>query len=241
VREWNRRGLLGRRRGDRARVQIVEEQRESASTPDGSVQSRQAAEVRAARRDLDPIWTPEYLERLGRTYWLYLSRISLGLLRVVYTHDSRQVVLITRPFVLLRFHAPEYDISPTRGVVTWRIERGLLVARKGRGRGFLRLCVERPPESLEPGLPDDEITVHVSSEVENFYPTIAAPGVRGLIGRIMRAVYRITQLRLHVLVTHGFLRSLARLELPPSAVGALAPGPAEADPGGRATSPSARP
>jgi hypothetical protein len=35
-------------------------------------------------------------------------------------------------------------------------------------------------------------------------------------------VYRVTQLRIHVIVTHGFLRSLARLELEPSVVGALA-------------------
>jgi hypothetical protein len=206
-----------------ARVRIVEEEPESASAPDGSVQSRQTAEVTLPRRELDRIWTPEYLERLARTYWLYLSRVSLGLLRVVYTPDARHVVLLTRPLVLLRLRAPEYDIEPNRGVVTWRIERGLLVAPPGRGRGFLRISVERPADMTL----DGDVTVRVTAEVENFYPLIAGAGLPGVFGRIMRALYRVTQLRLHVLVTHGFLRSLSQLELPRSAVGALEPPPEE--------------
>jgi hypothetical protein len=201
-----------------ASVRIVEEAPESASAPDGSVESRQTAEVTLPRNELERIWAPEYLERLGRTYWLYLTRVSLGLLRVIYTQSSRSVVLLTRPFVLIRFRAPEYDVESDRGVVTWPIERGLLVAPRGRGRGFLRISVERPAE--EPG---PEVTLRVSAEVQNFYPSIAGPGVRGVLGRVMRAIYRFTQLRLHVLVTHGFLRSLARLELPRSVVRALEP------------------
>jgi hypothetical protein len=236
-------------------VRIVEAARESAATPHGGVQSRQTAEITLQRRELDRLWSPEYLERLARTYWLYLSRVSLGLLRVIYTRDSRSVVLLTRRLALLRFRAPEYEMEPRRGVVTWRIDRGLLVAREGRGRGFLRIAVERPPESLEPGSPDDDITARVTAEVQNFYPTIAVPGARGLLGRIMRAFYRATQSRLHVLVTHGFLRSLSRLELPRSAVGAFTgwppatappvaegedPATAGAEPGS-GPSPSARP
>ena len=53
----------------------------------------------------------------------------------------------------------------------------------------------------------------MSSEVVNFYPTIAT--------RIGRWIYEQTQLRIHVIVTHAFLRSLANLELEPSRVGAL--------------------
>jgi len=159
------------------------------------------------------------LERLARTYWRYLSRISLGLLRVVYTESSRAIVLLGRPLVLLRFHAPEYETTPTRGSVTWRIDRGLLVAPSGRGRGWLRITVERPPDGE-----GSEVTVRVSSEVSNFHPMLAAsrPGGRGgLLGRLARWFYAVTQLRIHVVVTHGFLRSLARLELEPSVVGAL--------------------
>ena len=40
--------------------------------------------------------------------------------------------------------------------------------------------------------------------------------------RIGAHIYSATQLRIHVIVTNGFLRSLAKLDLPPSTVGALA-------------------
>ena len=61
-----------------------------------------------------------------------MTRISLGLLRVLYTNDGREVVLLRRPFVLLRFFAPEYGVDRNGGAVTWRINRGLLVAPEGR-------------------------------------------------------------------------------------------------------------
>jgi hypothetical protein len=204
--------LLARRR--RARVRIVAVP-QSGHAPDGSVTTRQTAEVVLARQDLDRIWTPEYLERLARTYWRFLNRVSLGLLRVLYTETSREIVLVTRPLVLLRFFAPDYDIRQEGGDVTWRIDRGLLVAPAGRGRGYLRISVRRQP-TPEVG----EVTVTVSSEVANFYPAIAG---RGWFSRIGRALYRVTQLRLHVVLTHAFLRSLARLDLPPSVVGSLRP------------------
>jgi hypothetical protein len=178
---------------------------------DGSVGSRQVAEVTVPRAELDEIWSPEYLERLARTYWRFLMRISLGVLRVLYTETSREVVAFTRPFVLLRFRAPEYETEPLRGTVTWPIERGLLVAPSGRDRGYLRLTVRRPPESDG----SSEVVVTVSSEVVNFYP---------LLSRIARVIYNQTQLRLHVIVTYAFLRSLANLEFEPSAVGTLRPG-----------------
>jgi hypothetical protein len=60
----------------------------------------------------------------------------------------------------------------------------------------------------------------VSSEVANFFPAIAG---RGWFSRIGHFLYRVTQLRVHVLVTNAFLRSLARLELDHSVVGALLP------------------
>jgi hypothetical protein len=52
----------------------------------------------------------------------------------------------------------------------------------------------------------------------NFYPLIAGWGWFGSVGR---AVYRATQLRIHVIVTHAFLRSLARMDLAQSKVGAM--------------------
>jgi hypothetical protein len=208
VRPRDPRRLLERSRRTRARVAIIRVPQSGASH-DGAVGSKQMAEVTLPRAELEKIWSPEYLERLARTYWSFLSRFSLGLIRVLYSEDSREVVFLNRPFVLLRFQKPEYQIDGDGGTVTWPIDRGVLVARRGRGRGFLRLAVRREP--VADGAAD--ATLLVSSEVVNFYPTIAT----GLSGWI----YEQTQLRIHVIVTHAFLRSLANLDLEPSRVGAL--------------------
>jgi hypothetical protein len=208
VRPRDPRRLIERERRALGRVTIVDVP-QSGYSEDGALGSRQMAEVTVPRAELEKIWRPEYLERLARTYWSFLSRFSLGLIRVLYSEDSRDVVFLRRPFVLLRFHKPEYNFDSEGGTVTWPINRGVLVARRGRGRGFLRLSVQRKP--AEDGA-DDE-TVVVSSEVVNFYPTLAT--------RLSRWIYEQTQLRIHVIVTHAFLRSLANLELEPSRVGAL--------------------
>jgi hypothetical protein len=218
MRKRDPRRLLLRRQPERALVRLVDHPR-SGTAPDGSETSKQVADVTLPRSELDRMWSPEYLERLARTYWRFLTRISLGLLRVLYTPEGREIVLLRRPFVLLTFHAPEYEIEPNGGTVTWRIRKGLLVARRGRGKGFLRISVKRP----ETG--GAMVTVRVSSEVANFYPTIGGWGGFTKIGRV---IYRITQLRLHVIVTNAFLRSLARLDLAPSVVGTLRPAPAPA-------------
>lgn len=216
MRRRDPRRLIRRHRQARARVTIVREEQESPESPDGSVTSKQVADVTLPRAELERIWSPAYLERLARTYWRFLTRVSLGLLRVLYSDDAREVVLLARPFVLLRFHAPEYEAEGDRGAVTWRIDRGLLVAPAGRSRGYLRIAVERPPEAERGG---EQITGRVSSEVANFYPTL---GGWGWFARFGRHLYAFTQLRIHVVVTHAFLRSLARLDLAESRVGALA-------------------
>jgi hypothetical protein len=209
------RQALERRRRARARVNLVRQPR-SDYAADGSIGSKQVAEVTLPREELDRVWSAEYLERLARTYWRFLTRVSLGLLRVLYTDTSREVVLLTRPFVLLRFKVPEYEIDSEGGAVTWPIERGLLVAPNGRGRGYLRLRVRRQPA------PDDapEATAVVTSEVVNFYPVIAG---WGWFARIGRFIYNQTQLRIHVIVSNAFLRSLANLDLAESVVGSLTP------------------
>jgi hypothetical protein len=218
-----RRGAEQRRRS-RARARVnIREKPQSSSAPDGAVATSQTADVSLPRAELERIWTPEYLERLARTYWRFLERVSLRLLRVLYTPDSREVVLLRRPFVLLRFQAPEYEVAGDRGAVLWRIDRGLLVVPRGRGKGFLRISVERTDEPAAG--PRDEATVTVESEVSNFYPMIGGTGWFSLIGRY---IYRFTQLRIHVLVTNAFLRSLARLDLAPSVVGALVEGSEDA-------------
>ncbi len=151
-----------------------------------------------------------HLERLARTYWRFLTRVTLGLIRVKYTEGERSVVLLFRPLQLLTFRAPEYEMDEHRGLVRWRIARGLLVARAGRGKdGYLQIDVRRC-DSEDP----ERARLHVEVEVANFYPAIASG--------IGRWVYNETQSRIHVIVTHGFLRSLARLDLAESRVGRFA-------------------
>jgi hypothetical protein len=222
VRPRDPRRLIERERRARARVSIVRVE-QPRSAPEEGIGSKQVAEVTLPRSELDRIWSPEYLERLARTYWRFLTRISLGLLRVLYTPDSREVVLLRRPFVLLRFGAPQYEFHGDGGTVTWPIDRGVLVARRGRGGGYLRLTVRRHPSGDHGG---DEATATVTSEVVNFYPMIAS--------RLGRWIYDQTQLRIHVIVTHAFLRSLANLELEESRIGTFSP---SALPGSPAASP----
>jgi hypothetical protein len=193
-----------------AHAVIADPERHTVMDASGAVRSIQAANVDMPQAALDALWTPEHLERLARTYWKYLSRVTLGLIRVVYTESERAVVLLRRPFVLLRFHAPEYELSGDRGIVRWHIQDGVLVSR--RDEGYLEIDVRRMP-SERPGYG----RAHVEVEVSNFYPAIAT--------WIARWFYSQTQSRIHVLVTHGFLRSLAKLELEESAVGRFARGP----------------
>jgi hypothetical protein len=197
--------LLNRRNERRvANAVIADPEEHTVMDDEGSVRSVQAANVDLPERELDAIWTPTHLERLARTYWKYLSRVSLGLIRVRYTADERLVVLLGRPFVLLRFHAPEYELSSDHGLVRWRIKDGVLVAQ--RNHGFLEIEVRRLPAD-EPGCARAFIEV----EVANFYPALSV--------WVARWFYANTQSRIHVLVTHGFLRSLAKLQLEESAVG----------------------
>lgn len=214
----------------------------------GAVRSVQAADVVLSGETLAGMWSPAYLERLARTYWRFLTRVTLGLVRVRYTESERSVVLVGRPLKLLTFAAPEYELEPDHGVVRWRVKRGLLVARAGHeGEGHLQIDVRRTNRDGAPGggapggetdgretdgdstdggaevgaapgggsaVDDGMVRLHVEVEVANFYPAIAHG--------ISRWAYNATQSRVHVFVTHGFLRSLARLDLARSRVGRLA-------------------
>jgi hypothetical protein len=198
-----------RARSTRARVASLEDST-SVDAHTGAVRSVQSADLLIESEALQAIWSPPHLERLARTYWRFLSRATLGLIRVHYTETERSVVLLVRLLRLLTFHAPEYEMDSTRGLVRWRIARGLLVARRGRdGGGHLQIEVRRSP-SADPAREH----LHVEVEVANFYPSIAS----GLGLRL----YNATQSRIHVFLTYGFLRSLARLDLAESRVGRLA-------------------
>jgi len=195
------------RRRRPARAAIISPPRSTVISRDGAVRSVQAADLTLDRTELDRLWSPENLENLARTYWRFLTRVTLGLIRVSYGTDERSVMLLGRPLTLLRFGGPEYILDGDHGKVTWRIRDGLLVARSGRGSGFLALDVRRLGER------DGKACVRIEVEVANFYPSIA-------VG-FSRPVYELTQNSVHVLVTHAFLRSLAKLDLATSRVGSL--------------------
>jgi len=195
--------------GARRTRAVIADLRDSTSLdPDtGKVRSVQRADLVVESAALEELWTPAHLERLARTYWRFLTRVTLGMVRVLYSESERSVVLLMRPLKLLTFQAPEYELDPNRGLVRWRIARGLLVSRRGRGGGgYLQIEVRRSP-----GEDAQHTRLHVEVAVANFYPSIAS--------KLGRRLYNATQSRIHVIVTYGFLRSLARMDLAQSRVG----------------------
>lgn len=198
------------RRAERAPGRIGKLDDDTSIGAEGAVRSVQTGELTLPAVALEQLWSPMQLERLARTYWRFLSRCTLGLIRVDYGEAQRTVVLLRQPLRLLRFKAPEYAMDADRGTVRWRIEDGLLVQRRGHhGDGYLQIDVQRLA-----GVGDGPARIRVEVAVANFYPSIAH--------RLSRPVYRATQSRIHVLVTYGFLRSLARLDLAESRVGRFA-------------------
>ena len=193
-----------------AEIRIVDPEGAPSIDADGAARSVQAAELTIPTNALVELWSPASLERLARTYWRFLERSSLGLIRVSYSDRDRAVVLLRRPLVLIRFDPPRYELSEDRGVVRWQIRSGALVSQRQDGeRGFLQIDVRRLADA-----DDGYQTIHVEIAVLSFYPAIAsALGPR---------LYATTQSAIHVLVTHGFLRSLARLDLAESRTGRFA-------------------
>lgn len=178
----------------------------------GAVYSIQTASITTPTDRLEGMWSTHHLERLARSYWLYMERFSLGLVRVHYDDRGRYVCFLTRRIPLLGFSEPEYEFSETHGVVRWPIDRGLLISRRGRGRGYLEIEVHRRDGV---GTEEQELSsAYVELEVAGFYPTLDS----GLAYR----VYKHTQSRYHVLLAYGFIRSLARADLPSSKTGRFA-------------------
>lgn len=188
----------------------------------GAVTSRQAADIVLPIEAIGPFWNPEHLERVARTYWSTLQRFSLGLIHVEYTPTERAVVLLVPQLRLLTFKAPEYEMDACRGIVRWRIEKGLLVSKLGRGGdGYLEIDIRRHDE---PEL--GKVRLNVAVEVANYYPAL---------GGVSKRLYASTQSKIHVVSCNYFLRRLARRDLATSRVGHFA-GPASPeqapDPGG---------
>ena len=96
-----------RRRQLPGRTSIVSPRRLHPVAPDGSVHSVQSAQLELPRAELERLWTPAQLENLGRTYWLFLTRVTLGRdPRGLQPTTSASVVLLTKPLTLLRFEPP---------------------------------------------------------------------------------------------------------------------------------------
>jgi hypothetical protein len=198
--------ILGRARPP-SRVRITDPEGPPTIDPSGRARSVQAGELEIPAPALDAIWSVAGLAGLGRTYWRFLARISLGLIHVVSTPHSELVVLLGRPLVLLAFDPPEYRLDADRGLIRWPIRGGLLAAR-GPGEQ-----AEVSPANTDPnGL--------LSIELRRLAPTaavgpivrveVAVVGFRPAIARVLgRTVYAYTQARIHVAITHAFIRSLA--------------------------------
>jgi hypothetical protein len=195
---------------ERLAVELIPGGREEVPRrgPLGSVQE---AELRGSREAVDRLLGEDSLRRLGSAYWRYLGRISLGLLRVCSGPDHRLLSLRLPPAALLRFAAPRYRCGPDWAEVGWGIEGGLLVAREGRGRGSLRIRLQRPggAEQGEGG------RLLIRMAVDDYYPRLRG---RGRLARAGAWLYARTQAGIHRLAMRGFLRSLARAE--PCAAGA---------------------
>jgi hypothetical protein len=182
----------------------------------GAVRSVQGADIILPEDALAGLWNPEHLERLARTYWSSLTRFTFGLVNVGYSETERWVYLLNPRVRLLTMQKPEYEMSADRGIVRWRIEKGLLVAANGRGGdGYLEIDVARFD------YPDwNKARIHIEIEVANFYPQIAS--------KLGSWLYVNTQSRIHVIACHFFLRQLVKRDLDISKVQHFA-GPATAE------------
>jgi hypothetical protein len=235
---WGRRLASRRKRPPTALRNLSDETMIDRRT--GAVRSVQAADLLLPDAALGEIWSPAHLERLARTYWRFLARITLGVVRVHYTEHSRSVVLLLPAFKLITFAKPEYEMDSERGLVQWRIERGLLVARSRRAaasnpteqlasrrtqfpraageQGHLQIEIRRlvnePP--LSTGVYGRQALLSASDRGNP--PAVACLHIEVEVANfypaiafaLSRRLYDITQSRIHVLVTRAFLRSLAR-------------------------------
>lgn len=174
----------------------------------GAVTSTQAAEIDLPTSELEGRWNAENLERVARTYWSTMRRFSLGLIHVEYSEGARYVVLIHPRLRLLTFKTPEYEMNRCRGIVRWRIDRGLLVSEQGRdGAGYLEIDIQRSDGG------EGMSRLRVAVEVANYYPALSG---------ISRRIYVQTQSRIHVHACNYFLRRLVRRDLDTSRIGRFA-------------------
>ena len=177
---------------------------------DGAVRSIQAADVTLPERGARPLWNAD-APRAPRAHLLEVPLARHPRAHPRHLHATRSARSCCSRGRSCCCASTRRSTSSTRdrGVVRWRIRDGLLVAKRGR-----EATATSRSTSGAARRPPGRARVHVEVEIASFYPAIAT--------WIARWFYPQTQSRIHVLVTHGFLRSLARLELEESAVGRFA-------------------
>ena len=91
---------------------IVSPPKSTVVPKDGAVRSVQMAELTLGEADWRRMWNATNLENLARTYWLFLSRVTLGLIRVVYGEHERSVVFLGRRSRCCASTLPSTSSSP---------------------------------------------------------------------------------------------------------------------------------
>ena len=172
----------------------------------GPVSSVHEAEL-LVPADAEPLLlTTSFMERVAWAYRGFLGRVSFGLLRTRTEPGFEALVLLVPWPPLLRFHAPSYRADSDWAEVAWDIDRGLLVAREGRGRGSLRIRIQQIARDGEEA---GRARFLMRMEVDGYYPRCRGGGWFTPVGTWL---YAQTQARIHRLVMRGFMRSLARFE-----------------------------
>jgi hypothetical protein len=169
----------------------------------GPVASVHEAELTVATEGSEHLVEAGFMREIADAYWRFLSRISLGILRKHSEPDHVSLVVLSPRAPLLRFRAPRYEVDAGSGEVEWGIDRGLLVASRGRGHGSLRIRIEQLAESeRDPG----EVHLLMRMEVLGYYPRSRG---RGWFAPAGAWIYGHTQAQIHRIVLRGFMRSLA--------------------------------
>ena len=160
---------------------------------------------------LDEIWTPMHLERLARTYWRFLTRCTLGLVRVA-LHRGRALRRAA--------DAPVRAAAlPARPSTRWTRRAASCAG------GSSAACSSPRPGATATATCEIDVRAPARrrrrAAVTSPSRSRSRTSTRRSRSRLGRLVYTHTQSRIHVIVTHGFLRSLARLDLAESRVGPL--------------------
>jgi hypothetical protein len=188
-------------------VELIPGGREKANRC-GPVGSVHEARLYVSPQALSRVLTTRFLAEIADAYHRFLGRISFGVLRVRPGWDRQSLVVLLPAAVLLRFRAPGYREGSGWAEISWGIDRGILVASKNRGRGSLRIRIER--DGGDCGERHRRI-LRMRMEVAGYYPRIRGGGWFAPFGAW---IYGHTQAQVHRLVLRGFMASLDGLEVP---------------------------